>query len=196
MKLMWAVPWQRWERTPTCQQEPRVQLTQHQRWSINCTFVSFTLKDVFSYRTYINRYIFFQVEQNTCNHVKKSDKSPSGSGGAEFKTETVQTVETVDTGGGRGHYQEQDNLAFRSPEYETEQELSWPDRTESFEHERTSGSWSDSYDEGSRGSSAQDQGYRIPYRLMRDPGDRERVTPPQMSPPPQPTHRAPGMRWV
>lgn len=143
---------------------------------------------------YINRNIFFQVEQNTCNHVKKSDKSPSGSGGAEFKTETVQTVETVDTGGGRGHYQEQDNLAFRSPEYETEQELSWPDRTESFEHERTSGSWSDSYDEGSRGSSAQDQGYRIPYRLMRDPGDRERVTPPQMSPPPQPTHRAPGMR--
>ena len=141
-------------------------------------------------------YIIFQVEQNTCNHVKKSDKSPSGSGGAEFKTETVQTVETVDTGAGRGHYQEQDNLAFRSPEYETEQELSWPDRTESFEHERTSGSWSDSYDEGSRGSSAQDQGYRIPYRLMRDPGDRERVTPSQMSPPPQPTHRAPGIRWV
>ena len=105
-------------------------------------------------------------------------------------------METVDTGAGRGHYQEQDNLAFRAPEYETEQELSWPDRTESFEHERTSGSWSDSYDEGSRGSSAQDQGYRIPYRLMRDPGDRERVTPSQMSPPPQPTHRAPGMRWV
>ena len=77
------------------------------------------------------------------------------------------------------------------------------DRTESFEQERTSGSWSDSYDEGSRGSSAQDQvschschlschqaviqGYRIPYRLMRDPGDRD------MSPPPQPTHRAPGI---
>ena len=76
------------------------------------------------------------------------------------------------------------------------------ERTESFEQERTSGSWSDSYDEGSRGSSAQDQvschschischqaviqGYRIPYRLMRDPGDRD------MSPPPQPTHRAPG----
>ena len=134
----------------------------------------------------------FQIDQNkACNHVKKGDKSPSGSGGAEFKTETVQTVETVDTGGGRGHYQ--DNLAFRSPEYETDQELSWPDRTESFEHERTSGSWSDSYDEGSRGSScAQDPGYRIPYRRMRDPGDRERLTPPALSPPPQPTHRAPG----
>ena len=104
-------------------------------------------------------------------------------------------METVDTGGGRGHYQ--DNLAFRSPEYEAEQELSWPDRTEnSFEHELTSGSWSDSYDEGSRGSSVQEPGYRIPYRRMRDPGDRqERLTPPQMSPPPQPTHRAPGRGW-
>ena len=84
---------------------------------------------------------------------------------SELKSETVQT----DT-----HYQ--DNLAFRAShpdEYDSEFERD-PER-DSY-HEKTSGSYTDSYDEGSL------QGYRIPYRLMRD-----------VSPPPQPTHRAPGL---
>ena len=32
MKLMWAELCQRWQRTPTYQHQPRVQLTPHQRW--------------------------------------------------------------------------------------------------------------------------------------------------------------------
>ena len=51
----------------------------------------------------------------------------------------------------------------------------WEDR-DSY-HERTSGSYTDSYEEGSLA------GYRIPYRLMRE----------RESPPPQPTHAAPGL---
>ena len=51
----------------------------------------------------------------------------------------------------------------------------WEER-DSF-HERTSGSYTDSYEEGSMA------GYRIPYRLMRE----------RESPPPQPTHAAPGL---
>ena len=58
-----------------------------------------------------------------------------------------------------------------------EQEVEFEVDRESYQ-ERTSGSYTDSYDEGS-GSVP---GYRIPYRLMREG-----------SPPPQPTHQAPGL---
>ena len=67
-----------------------------------------------------------------------------------------------------------ETVSAEQEEYEVEVE----DR-ESYQ-ERTSGSYTDSYDEGS-GSLP---GYRleVPYRLMREG-----------SPPPQPTHRAPGL---
>ena len=65
-----------------------------------------------------------------------------------------------------------ETVSAEQEEFEVEVE-----ERESYQ-ERTSGSYTDSYEEGS-GSVA---GYRIPYRLMREG-----------SPPPQPTHQAPGL---
>ena len=76
------------------------------------------------------------------------------------------------------------NSAIRAShpdEYESEFERDTGEREDSYQ-ERTSGSFTDSYEEGSSSL----QGYRIPYRLMRD-------CPAPLSPPPQPTHRAPGL---
>ena len=69
--------------------------------------------------------------------------------------------------------------ASHPDEYESEFER---EAGEDSYQERTSGSFTDSYEEGSTSV----QGYRIPYRLMRD-------CPAPLSPPPQPTHRAPGL---
>ena len=93
-----------------------------------------------------------------CNHSQK----PEEGGDPGQVTETVQTV---DGGELRSHQEEYDDS-------ELERE---PDR-DSY-HERTSGSYTDSYSEGSLAGHSH---HRIPYRLL-------------SSPPPQPTHRAPGL---
>ena len=67
----------------------------------------------------------------------------------------------------------------QAPETVAAEQVEYEVDRESYQ-ERTSGSYTDSYDEGS-GSVP---GYRIPYRLMREG---------QGSPPPQPTHQAPGL---
>ena len=114
-----------------------------------------------------------------CNHVKSS---PTPVSGEEKACETVQT--------GDGRYQ--DNLGFRASndgqlgpepdygdtEYDHDHGCDADQEPGDSYHERTSGSYTDSY-EGEGGYSS---GRQIPYRLMRE-----------MSPPPQPTHRAPGL---
>jgi len=120
---------------------------------------------------------------NSCNHIKKSDSSSVSAGGARAETQAEHKTETVQTDCDT-HYQ--DNLAFRAShpdEYESEFEREMGEREDSYQ-ERTSGSFTDSYEEG---SSSVQGGYRIPYRLMRD------CPAPPLSPPPQPTHRAPGL---
>lgn len=88
--------------------------------------------------------------RNTCNHVTEK----------EFVAKDQKPF--------------QDNLGYRSHHDEYDSEFEREADRDSY-HERTSGSYTDSYDDGSV------QGYRIPYRLMRDG-----------SPPAQPTHPAPG----
>ena len=90
--------------------------------------------------------------RNTCNHVQEKEK---------------------ECGGAKDQKPFQDNLGYRSHHEEYDSEFEREPDHDSY-HERTSGSYTDSYDEGSV------QGYRIPYRLMRDG-----------SPPAQPTHPAP-----
>ena len=110
-------------------------------------------------------------EDPVCNHVKNSPT-------AEEKTsETVQTDSQP----------YQDNLGFRhgpdlNTEYDSEYDRGGGAEPEPGDSYHESGSYTDSYDDASHGGGSV-QGYRIPYRLMRDP----------VSPPPQPTHRAPGL---